>query len=106
MDADPAALNVQNGILDLKTLELRDHDPVERHTRIAAASHEPERRPRSLRSAWSRRYPTRSFAVDPEGRRLLADRHSSEYLFIPHGDGANLKSTLEYAWRHALGDYA
>jgi putative DNA primase/helicase len=30
----------------------------------------------------------------------------SEYLFILHGEGANLKSTFEYAIRHALGDYA
>lgn len=107
LDANPMALNVQNGILDLDTLELRPHDPAERHTRIAGASYDPEAEAPFFQECMKRALP------DEELRRWvqkavgysLPGTHS-EFLFIPHGDGANLKSTVEYAWRRALGDYA
>ena len=40
-DADPWALNVQNGILDLRTGNLRAHDPGARLTKIAGAAYDP-----------------------------------------------------------------
>lgn len=107
LDADPYALNVQNGVLDLRNLQLRRHDPAERHTRIANASYDPDAAAPFFHDCIERALP------DPELRRWvqkaagysLPGTHS-EYLFIPHGAGANGKSTIETAWRDALGDYA
>ena len=44
LDADPWLLNVANGTLDLRTLELRPHDPADRITKVAAAPFLLERR--------------------------------------------------------------
>lgn len=41
LDADPWALNVRNGIIDLRTGKLRPHDPAELHTRLAPVSYDP-----------------------------------------------------------------
>ncbi len=107
LDADPMALNVANGTLDLETLTLRHHDPAEHHTRIANANYDPDADAPFFRECVAKALP------DEELRRWVqkAAGYSisgkfSEFLFIPHGGGANLKSTIEYAWRHALGDYA
>lgn len=35
-DADPWALNTPNGVVDLRTGEIRDHDPAERITKVTA----------------------------------------------------------------------
>lgn len=107
LDAMPDALNVANGVLDLGTLTLRPHDPSERHTRVANALYDDRAEAPFFLQCVERALP------DPELRRWVqkAAGYSlrggySEYLFIPHGAGANLKSTVLYAWRHALGDYA
>ncbi len=107
LDSNPIALNVANGILDLQTFELRDHDPAEHHTRIANAKYDPKAEAPFFLETLEKALP------DPELRRWVqkavgysVSGEFSEFLFIPHGEGANLKSTVEYAWRNALGDYA
>ena len=47
LDRDPWLLNVQNGTLDLRTLEVRPHNVADLITRIAPAPYEPEA-PRDL----------------------------------------------------------
>lgn len=110
-DHDPWSLNVANGIVDLKTGELRDHDPAEMHSKITRASL-PDR-------PW--------MEAAPEWRRfieqVLPDRDVRDYvqalvgytaagdvgenvLPFPYGSGANGKSVFLGALRHVLGDYA
>ena len=39
LDADPWLFNCQNGTLDLRTMELRGHDPTDRISKIADAAY-------------------------------------------------------------------
>ena len=41
LDADPWALNCANGVVDLRTGELRPHDPAELHTKLVPVDYEP-----------------------------------------------------------------
>ena len=107
LDADPTALNVRNGILDLETLKLRPHDPAERHTRITNADYDRDAEAPFFSDTIAKAL------TDPQVRRWFQKAMGysmlgslSEFLFIPHGAGANLKSTTLAGPRHALGDYA
>lgn len=107
LDPDPWALNVANGVLDLKTFELRPHDPAEHHTRVAAA----EYRPGAASEEWDRFVArvipspaVRSFVQRALGRALVGEY--SEELLIPWGSGKNGKSVFLRAVRAAMGDYA
>jgi putative DNA primase/helicase len=108
LDDDPYVLNVENGILDLRTLELRERHPQrDLVTKVARAKYDP----RATAPFWEQ---TLELALpDLEVRRWVqkAVGYSirgvpSEYLFMPHGVGANLKSTVLSGIRDALGDYA
>lgn len=107
LDSDPNALNVANGTLDLSTFELRPHDPADHHTRVTGAAYHPEATAPFFLSTVEKALP------DPEIRRWVqkavgysVSGDFAEYLFILHGEGANLKSTFEFAVRNALGDYS
>jgi putative DNA primase/helicase len=107
LDADPDALNVQNGILDLRTYALRPHDPEEHHTKVAGAEFAEHARSDLWDAFLARVLP------DPDVRRWvqkaagasLRGRHSED-LFIPWGSGKNGKSAFLNVVRAALGDYA
>jgi putative DNA primase/helicase len=107
LDADPDALNVQNGILDLRTFELRGHDPAEHHTKVAGAAFEAG----AASALWERFLervipsPELRLWVQKAAGSSLRGRHSED-LFIPWGSGKNGKSVFLHAVRHALGDYA
>jgi putative DNA primase/helicase len=107
LDADPDLLNVGNGILNLRTLELLDHDPARKITRVTNAAYEATPEAPFWRSLVERVVP------DPDVRRWvqMAAGYSmlgsySEWLFLLHGQGANGKSTFLWGLRNALGDYA
>jgi putative DNA primase/helicase len=108
LDADPYLLNVANGTLDLRTMELPPHDPADRITK-------------SCRGAY------REVVESPvwEGflRYVLPDEDVLGYLHRTAGvgllgeirehvlpiltaTGANGKTTFDKALRFALGDYA
>jgi putative DNA primase/helicase len=108
LDADPFLLNCTNGTLDLRTGELREHDPADLLTKITGAAYRPE----TLGPEWVK-FLTR---VQPdEGMReflarltglALEGRVVEHLLPIHHGHGANGKTTFTDAVLHALGDYA
>jgi putative DNA primase/helicase len=107
LDADPDALNVQNGILDLGTLELGPHDPAARLTRIAGAAYTANATAPGWESFLERILPDaelRNYVQRAAGYSLLGQY--SEYLFLPLGYGANGKSTFLGVLREVLGDYA
>lgn len=108
LDADPYLLNCTNGTVDLRTGELREHDPGDLLTKITRAAYQPAARSK----AWStflatvqpdkamRDYLARLFGQSLEGR-------VAEHLLpICHGPGANGKGTFLNSVMFALGDYA
>jgi D5 N terminal like len=58
LDADGMLLNVENGTLDLASLKLRDHDPVDRITKLVAAPYDPTLTRPSSRSSCGTSSPT------------------------------------------------
>jgi len=107
LDAKPDVLNVQNGTLDLKSLELCKHDPTQRLTKIAGAAFEPGAPAPFWEATLKRILPdedVRRYVQMAAGYSMLGSY--SEYLFVPYGQGSNGKSTLLWGLRHVLGDYA
>lgn len=108
LDADPYLLNVANGTLDLRTLQLLPHDPKHRITKVCRAAYDPEAASDRWVSFLDRVLPdaeVREFVQRLVGVGLLG-------LVVEHilpiftGTGANGKSVFDKAIRYALGDYA
>ena len=107
LDGDPFLLNCRNGTLDLRTGELRGHDPADLLTKIAGADYRPDADgPEFTRfladiqpSADMRHYLSRLLGHTLEGRQV------EHVLPILVGTGANGKSTLLDVVNLALGDY-
>jgi putative DNA primase/helicase len=108
LDADPYLLNCANGTLDLRTLELRFHDPADRITKVTAAAYRPDADPRGWETFLRRVLPD-------DGVRGFVQRHSGlaltgtvleHILALFTGTGRNGKSVFCAALEHALGDYA
>ena len=109
LDLDPWLLNVENGALDLRTGDLREHDPGDLITKLAPVVYS-------------------SYAMCPTWDAFLAritdgDAELASYLqrsvgysltgvtteralFVLHGAGRNGKSTFIEALHASLGDYA
>jgi putative DNA primase/helicase len=108
LDADPYLLNVDNGTLDLRTMELSPHNPADRLTKITRGAFAADNDPGEWQSFIN--------AVLPEaGVRHYVQRYIGVALFgnvVEHGlsiwtgTGANGKSTATNGLSYALGDYA
>lgn len=108
LDADPYLLNTANGTLDLRTGELRAHDPADRLTKVTRGAHDET----ADRADWDKFLDR--VIPDPEVRayvqRLIG--LSLLGLVLEHilpiaigNDGGNGKGTFYEAVLHALGDY-
>lgn len=106
-DAHPDLLNVQNGIVDLRTGTLRDHDPRYRFTKFSDVDFSLTARSDDWSAALE--------AVPEDVREWLQERYGQaatghmapdDLLVIQQGGGSNGKSTLENGIKSALGDYA
>lgn len=109
LDADPFALNVLNGTLDLRTGALRPHRREDRLTRLAPVTYDPAAEAPLWKAFLERVLPDpelRAFVQRAAGYSLTADT-SEEVMLVCHGLGANGKSTAVETLRHAFGsDYA
>jgi putative DNA primase/helicase len=108
LDADPYLLNVANGTLDLRTMELRAHDPADRITKVTRAAFTAESAGRRWPRFLARVLPddeVRDFVQRVAGVGLLGVV-LEHVLVILTGTGANGKGTFYKAVSHALGDYA
>jgi putative DNA primase/helicase len=111
IDADPWLFNCSNGTLDLRTMELRDHDPADRLTKLARGAYDPAMGggvewskfiERVLPDGDVRRYWQRTI-----GLSLLGKVNGDKQLApIMTGKGANGKTTALEAVSFAMGDYA
>jgi putative DNA primase/helicase len=111
-DADPWLLNCPNGTVDLRTGELRRHDPSAMLSKMAAV----EYRPLANRRAWDG-FLQGSFAKASDPAALIAwlqvwagycatgdnKTHVAVWLY---GRGRNGKTVLAEAWQGVLGDYS
>jgi len=107
-DADAWILNVRNGVVDLRTGELRSHSPNDLCTKQASVDFHPSapggawqaHLDRCLPSANIRRQVQRDLGLALVGGTL------DEFLPIWYGKGANGKSTTARVLQKVLGDYA
>lgn len=109
LDSDPWLLNCLNGTLNVRTGELRPHDPADLITRLAPVRFEPAARcPRFMD------FLDRIFAGDEDLIAFVRSWHAycltgdirHQYLPIYHGDGNNGKSVLLDTIALLMGDYA
>ncbi|WP_087587880.1 phage/plasmid primase, P4 family [Prescottella equi] len=110
LDDDPYLLNCANGTLDLRTMELREHNPADLLTKLARGAWHPDEAGSS--SAWQtfleRVLPdeeVRAFLRRYVGL-ALAGTVLEHALAILIGTGRNGKSVFYRTVNHALGDYA
>ena len=108
LDADPWALNVDNGTVDLRTGELRPHDPAEMHSKIVPYAYVPEAEAptwmRFLEEVFDADSSLIEFVQRFAGYSLTGDVREQLLLF-GHGSGANGKSTMFTMLRQLAGDY-
>ena len=108
LDADPYLINVANGTVDLRTMEMSDHSPADRLTKVTRAAYSPGAQP----GDWDRFLTTvlpdadvRDYVQRQSGVALLG-KVIEHVLPIWTGTGANGKSTAIGGLCWALGDYA
>lgn len=108
-DADPWALNVANGVLDLRTSELRQHERTHRCRKLIGIAYDPEAQAPRWMAFLHRVLGGSADMVDYLQRAVgysLTGRTDEQCLFFLHGHGANGKSTFLETLRHLLGEYA
>lgn len=105
-DRHPLLLNVENGVVDLATGDLRPHDPRFMLTRLAAVAY----RPGTRHPAWD----AALGALPPDVREWVQLRYgqaatglmpSDDLLIVQQGGGENGKTTFAGAVSGVLGDY-
>ncbi len=106
-DREPWLLNVQNGVINLKSMEIEEHSPKRLLTKIASS----EYRPGAKSGLWDAHIEL--FLPDVNIRRELRRNLGlaligigvDEILPIWYGKGQNGKSTTALVLRKVLGDY-
>jgi phage/plasmid-associated DNA primase len=105
LDSHPDLLNVQNGVVDFRTGELRPHSRSRLMTRIAGAAYNPG----AVSAAWDRILSSLTEEVQ-EALQLTAGQAATgargDSATLLHGPGCSGKSTFARAVREALGSYA
>ncbi len=109
LDAHPLLLNLANGTWDMRHSALRPHDRADLLTKLSPARYEPN----AKAPLWEEML-NRVFAQDAELIRYVqlafgyaATGEATEHsVFLFLGSGANGKTTVLEAIRHALGEYS
>jgi putative DNA primase/helicase len=109
LDSSPMLLNVANGTIELESGRLRGHDRDDLLTKLAPVEYNPGASAptwqRFLRKIFDENEDLIGFVQRAVGYSLTA-RTDEQVLFLPHGSGANGKSTFLEALRAGLGEYA
>lgn len=107
VDNHPDLLNTPSGVVDLRTRELRPHDPALMLTKMTAVDYDPD----ADRSLWLKALE----ALPPKvadwlqvrlGQGVTGYTPDDDRLLIFEGAGENGKTTILHAPRVALGGYA
>jgi putative DNA primase/helicase len=108
-DLDPWLLNVQNGTLDLRTRELREHNPADFLTKISPSKYDPHaeapRFEQFLSEVFCDDEELSTFMQRFAGYTLTGSTRERCFAIL-HGSGRNGKSTLVELIQHVLGDYS
>jgi putative DNA primase/helicase len=108
-DTDPYLLNCENGTIDLRSGELKAHDPMHLITKLVPVEFDPDakcpRWKRFLREILGGDRKLIRFIQKSLGYSLTGDTCEQCWFFL-HGTGANGKSTLINTILHVMGDYA
>jgi P4 family phage/plasmid primase-like protien len=120
-DSDPWLLNLQNGMLDLRTLELKPHNPAAMCSKLAHVAYDPTAEchewTRFVSEVFVERYSDGSigqseemvkFAQRAAGFSLqgVPMKDTEQVFFFCHGTGSNGKSTFVGLLADILGTYA
>jgi len=107
-DSDPWALNVQNGILDLRTGRLGRHDPDAYHTKLAPVRWNPDATCPTFLKFLERVLPSESLRgyVQRAAGYSLTGVIREHVLFLCYGTGANGKSTWFEILARLQGGYS
>jgi putative DNA primase/helicase len=109
LDSDPYSLNTPSGTVNLRTGEIRAHNPADLITQITRAGYN-QSAATPVFSEFLNRITNGSeerqrFLQRGVGHTLIGEVLEHRLLIL-QGDGANGKSTFVNAVTHALGDYA
>ena len=109
LDTDRWVINCRNGTIDLKTRELKAHNPDDLLTKIVPVAYNPE----SKRTRFEQflkevlvEEDVIAFVKRFAGYSATGNTHHERIFAILHGEGMNGKSTLVELLQDALGDYA
>ncbi len=109
LDADPWAINVMNGIVDLRTGTLRPHDPAALHTKLAPVAFDPAATcpifDRFLLETTRNRTALIRYLIQFFGMCLTGDIRTQVFPVF-YGTGENGKNTLIDTIMEIMGDYA
>jgi putative DNA primase/helicase len=106
LDADPYLLNVANGTIDLRSGELRPHDPADLCTKIVPVAYAPDAHSplwEACLETWQPDPAVRAY-IQLEAGAAATGEHT-ETLSVHWGTGGNGKSRFWGAVQHVLGDY-
>jgi hypothetical protein len=110
LDADPYKLNCKNGLLDLRTGQIRPHDKTAMMTKLAPVAYMPEARHNAVDAVLATiRETCGQEVIDFLARAFgmsLTGNVSADVLFLLQGEGGAGKTTLLEALSELLGDYA
>lgn len=107
-DDDPWALNVENGVVDLKTGKLNPPDPKNRFTKLAPVMYDPAARHDIWDKVLCEALPdleTQQYFLKLLGYALCGEKYAKILGFI-YGPTDTAKSTMCGAFFTMLGDYA
>ncbi|QUH01418.1 bifunctional DNA primase/polymerase [Saccharopolyspora erythraea] len=107
LDADPNLLNCTNGTVDLRTGEIRPHNPQDYITKSTHVPYDPK----ATHPLWDKA--RQAFAPGTEswlqlkvGEGAFGRPSNDDTMLFSFGQGSNGKSTLTDAILYSLGDYA
>jgi putative DNA primase/helicase len=107
-DQNPWLLNVENGTLDLRTMEFREHRREDMLTQMSRVRYDPQARAPKWEQFLERVLPdpeVRAFVQRAVGYTLTGVT-SEQVLFMLLGTGSNGKTTFLEVIRYILGEYA
>jgi putative DNA primase/helicase len=108
LDRDPWVLNVLNGTVDLRTGELRPHDPADRITKVVGVRYEPQAACPLWTTFLERIFDGSEELIEFLRRSVgysLTGRTDEQCLFICYGTGRNGKTVFLETLKELAGDY-
>jgi putative DNA primase/helicase len=105
-DTHPDLLNVPNGVLDLRTLRLGDHDPDLLFTQVAGAAWVPgATHPDIDKALGAIPSDSRDYAQLRYGQAITGHKPPDDVISVQYAPGENGKTSIMTAIKKAAGDY-